>query len=434
MGLTVQSTGISTNTADFSITKKNPSDCIVALAGNPNVGKSTIFNALTGLRQHTGNWPGKTVTNARGVFSHRKKEYILVDLPGTYSLISHSKEEEVTRDFLYSKTADAVLVVCDATCMERNLNLVLQILEVTSKVVVCINLMDEAHKKKIKINIKALSQQLGVPVVPISAKTKNGFPDLLEAIEAVCKKTTSVPRKIPYPPQLEKAIEELSDVMDKTVTDSPRFYATKLLTSDEDFLTSSPLFHKLSEDVKIHKARQEIIEKYLQNEAKTLSDIVTETMIQQGEEIYQKTVTLQNQSYFQKDRKIDYFLTNRITGIPVMVLLLAVIFWITLVGANYPSEVLSAGFGYIEELLVTFSIHMGLPEWLYQMLFCGVFRVVGWIISVMLPPMAIFFPLFTLLEDLGYLPRIAFNLDHIFRKCNACGKQALTMCIEKFRI
>ncbi|MBO5407841.1 MAG: ferrous iron transport protein B [Clostridia bacterium] len=428
MGLTVQSTGTSTAETDVIIQKKHSSDCILALAGNPNVGKSTVFNALTGLRQHTGNWPGKTVTNARGTFSYHNKDYILVDLPGTYSLVSHSREEEVARDFLYSRVPDGVLVVCDATCMERNLNLVLQILEITSKVVVCINLMDEARKKKIHINLDALSQQLGVPVVGISAKTEEGFPELLSKMEAVCQQTDATPRIIPYPEPLETAILELEMELCVHSVETPRFFAMKLLTEDVENLKSLPVFQKLLETPKIHTAQTEIKQKYLNGEP-LLSDVVTEAVVKQGEELYQKNVTLNNKNYWQKDRKLDRILTNRFTGIPVMLLLLAGIFWLTITGANYPSELLSSGFRYLEELLVSLSVRIGLPQWLYEMLFCGVFRVVGWITSVMLPPMAIFFPLFTLLEDLGYLPRIAFNLDHIFQKCNACGKQALTMCM-----
>ena len=431
MGLTVQSTGKNAGENELTLLKKTPGEYVIALAGNPNVGKSTVFNALTGLHQHTGNWPGKTVTNAQGTFRFHNQEYHIVDLPGTYSLVSHSKEEEVARDFLCTAIADCVMVVCDATCMERNLNLVLQILEITSKVVVCVNLMDEARKKKIEIDFQKLSQHLGVPVVGISAKTEEGFEELLTASEIVCKREESFQELISYPKPLFDAIKNILPYLTAKTVTNPRFTAMKLLTEEEDSLHNSPAFQPLLQNAHIRAALSPLRKNLFSNGnyAQKLTDLLTKSIVETAEAIYQKTVTVNNPTYWERDRRIDRLLTNRYLGIPLMLCLLAGVFWLTIIGANYPSELLSNLFTFLEEKLVQFSIWIGLPPWLYEMLFFGIFRVVGWIISVMLPPMAIFFPLFTLLEDLGYLPRIAFNLDHLFQKCNACGKQALTMCM-----
>ncbi len=180
MGLTAASTGRHAVDNGLTIRREKPDERVIALAGNPNVGKSTVFNALTGLNQHTGNWPGKTVSNAQGRCVHKGKSYVLVDLPGTYSLLAHSAEEIVARDFLCFGGADAVLVVCDATCLERNLNLVLQTLEITPRVVVCVNLMDEAQKKHIAIDLKKLEKTLGVPVVGTSAREEKGIREALD--------------------------------------------------------------------------------------------------------------------------------------------------------------------------------------------------------------------------------------------------------------
>ena len=338
-------------------------DTVVALVGNPNVGKSTVFNALTNLRQHTGNWPGKTVETARGAYTYHERRYILVDLPGAYSLRPGSAEEEVTRDYLLSGEADVTLVVADATCLERNLALVLQILEVSWPVVLCVNLLDEAEKKHIAVDLPVLERELGCPVVGTAARGGQGLDKVKQALE------------------------------DAALRSSPR--------------PKSTLMAEVCGDCQ---------------ECRTLA------AMSRASAIMEAAVKADADASVRRDRALDRVLAGK-AGVPVMLALLAGVLWLTMVGANIPSELLSRWlFGLQEPLRGVFQA-LGAPWWLEGALVDGVYRTVAWVVSVMLPPMAIFFPLFTLLEDAGYLPRVAFNLDHFFRKAGAHGRQSLTMCM-----
>lgn len=339
----------------------------VALAGNPNVGKSTVFNALTGSRQHTGNWSGKTVACAEGRL--RGGGLTLTDLPGTYSLRAHSEEERAAREFLVSGQACAVVLVADAGCLERSLILVLQVLEVQKNAILCLNLMDEAAKKGVEIDVAALKRELGIPVIPCAARQGKGLHELEAAIRrAAAGENETHPTAIRYP------------AMDEDLTEEQR------------------------------------------------DDIATAAAALRAEEIALTCVRQPECACARDDRADDVILSRRF-GVPLMLLLLAGVFYITLFGANVPSEWLSTHLLALGTPFAGALAKLGLPPFFVSMLTNGLWRVLATVVSVMLPPMAIFFPLFTLLEDAGYLPRVAFQLDHAFQCARASGKQSLTMCM-----
>ena len=401
----------------------------VGLIGNPNVGKSTIFNGLTGMRQHTGNWPGKTVAKATGYKVYNGMSYQFEDLPGTYSLLAHSKEEDVTRNFVYFDDYDALIVVCDATALERNLNLVLQVLEITDKVIVCVNLLDEAKKKRIDVDLRKLSLLLGVPVVGAIARDKKGFNDLLDKVKLVSLKKEGYV-KINYDNFILKDIKKLEKFIPKNLVNSENVLL-RYLASDYDFINAFDYKYKtnLMRNLEAKYIKEDILNGFKSRGINydDIDTIITETINEKSYSICKRVVKYNKDNYDKKERIIDKYLTNKITGIPIMLCLLFLILWITITLANIPSDFLYEKFFEFEDILYNFLVNIHLPIWFTDMFVHGVYRVLAWVVAVMLPPMAIFFPLFTLLEDFGVLPRIAFNLDKSFEKCSSCGKQALTM-------
>ena len=419
----------------MTIKKRRESDLVVALAGNPNVGKSTIFNGLTGLNQHTGNWTGKTVTNACGSFSSGKRGYLLVDIPGTYSLMAHSAEEEVARDFVCFGGADAAVVVCDAGCLERSLNLALQVMEICPKTLVCVNLMDEARRNGITVDTELLSQRLGVPVVGTVGHSKRSLRALAEALDELCgSECEPAPCGISCPAELERAVSVVEPVVARALDGrlNARWTALRLIEGDPSLEES--LCRYLGWNIARDKAVAQAVENartLLAEEGITsdkLRDMIVSALMKRAEELCAGAVTA-DPTRRRAERRADKLLTGRLLGYPVMILLLMCVFWLTLVGANYPSEWLSVGLFRLGDKLSELLFALGAPPWLEGVICDGAFRVTAWVVSVMLPPMAIFFPLFTLLEDSGYLPRVAYNLDKPFSRCSACGKQALCMCM-----
>ncbi len=420
----------------MSNSNNKKSEVLIALAGNPNVGKSTVFNNLTGMKQHTGNWAGKTVSNTIGYCEFNGVKYAFADIPGTYSLLSRSKEEEEARNFICFNKPDITVIVCDASCIIRNLNLVLQVLEITKKAILCLNLMDEAEKRGIEINIPLLEERIKIPVIPMTASKKKGLNTLMKKIEYVNNTNPEKSYvKIQYDDVLEKAIDiGINELKNHSFSDiNKRFISLRLMEEKENFINT------LSENINLTeeetKCCYNAMEKSLQfleentDENFNIGDAISKGIRKTSEYVSRGVLNSDITAYSKRDNLVDRIMTGKYTAFPVMLLLLMFILWITIKGANYPSEMLSNALFSIEDSLYKGLLYLHISNQIADMLVFGVYRVLAWVVAVMLPPMAIFFPLFTILEDLGYLPRMAFNLDSCFKKCNTCGKQSLCMAM-----
>ncbi len=407
------------------------SERIIALAGNPNVGKSTLFNALTGMNQHTGNWAGKTVSNAVGHCSYGGQNYILTDIPGTYSLMAHSAEEEIARDYICFGGADAVAIICDATCLERNLNLALQAMEIGRPTLLCVNLADEARRKGIEINCELLSKRLGIPVVSTVARQKKTLGKFITAVDDTLSEPHS-PYTVTYCDEIEEAVTQIEPLLAPYCKNkiSPRFLALRLIENQREFTEKAEILlgTRFCEIKNLYStlaaAKAKLVKQGFTPDK--FEDCLVQSLVSSANKICDGVISKSKKS---AQSTADKLLTGRLTAYPIMLALLMVIFWLTITGANYPSEWLGNLLFGLEDILHSVFEGLNAPKWLDGVLISGAYRVLAWVTSVMLPPMAIFFPLFTLLEDSGYLPRIAYNLDRPFARAGACGKQALTMCM-----
>ena len=388
-------------------------NAVIALAGNPNVGKSTLFNALTGLHQHTGNWPGKTVSLCAGSWRRGETACRLVDLPGAYSLHARSGEEEVSRGFLLSGEADAAIVVCDAGCLHRNLFLALQVAEAVPRTVVCVNLLDEATRRGVQVDLGALSKALELPVAGTSARSRTG----LDALMETAMQADHARLRIPYDEPIERALRLLTPAISPLLPDplDARWVGLRLLEDDREALGRLHL-------EPLRQLDEVLAGREIAGEADSVRERIAGRLHDRARRAALACVRRRADG---TAGRADQVLTSRALGLPVMLLLLALVLFVTIVLANYPSRALTALFAQLGVRLDRALAHA--PGWLHSLLCEGVFRVLSWVVAVMLPPMALFFPLFTLLEDLGYLPRAAFNLDRCFQGCRACGKQCLTM-------
>ena len=401
----------------------------VLLLGNANVGKSTVFNEITGSHQHTGNWTGKTVDTAKGSYYYKFNDYELIDLPGTYSLLSMSEEERITKKTLCFENFDCVVCVIDATALERNLNLVLQVLELTNKAVVLLNLCDEAKKKNIKVDEKKLSQMLGIPVIKATARSGKGINELLEEVHMLCTCSADYDA---FNCDYGEGAEPASDCLEKSIkpyienAKSPRFFSLRALEGDSDTIS---YLNSLTDSFEDMLADAKSILKNHNIDSKSFQSLIAGRLNSESKNIAEQCTFALPSKKQRREELLDKILLGRYTSIPVMLAIIGIVLWLTILGSNYPSELLSHTFEKLEAITAQWLNSIGVAGWVISLFVNGVMKTLLWVVAVMLPPMAIFFPLFSLLEDFGFLPRLAFNLDSSFERCGACGKQALTTCM-----
>lgn len=408
----------------------------VAIAGNPNTGKSSIFNALSGSKQHIGNWPGKTIERAEGVFQDGDLEINIVDLPGTYSLAAQSPEEIVARNYIISDGPDAVVNVVDATSLERNLNLTLQLLELTDRVVVALNFMDEVRSQGCEIDIEALEKALGVPVIPTVATEEEGLPQLKKAmVELAEGRKMTHPASVDYGLTIEGHIKSLEkDLAKLDINGRKRWIALRLLEDDPEVINcfktgklSSPI---LSEDSKF--VQPESVKALVRRADRLREAARPDARIEIVRRRFEFAHDLVHQTFHRKHpeeqsltERADRIITHKIWSWPIMLSIVVMVLWITIQGANIPSDMLATAFSWLAERIREFLEYLKAPWWLIGSLVDGLIFGTGTVIAVMLPPMIIFFTAFSLLEDIGFIPRVAFNTDRLMRAVGLQGKHTM---------
>lgn len=407
----------------------------IALAGNPNVGKSTLFNALTGLRQHTGNWPGKTVASAAGHFSYKGKSFRITDLPGTYSLSARSPEEEITRDQICFGRWDLIILVVDATSMERNLPLVLETLEITDRVLLCVNLMDEAERRGIRIDLGQISRRLGIPAVGVTASQKKTLTPLLDVLVSGSREKSDASLKL-FPEEIIRPLSSLQEYLGRNYPYGIRraaWLSVLMAVGDPELVEKAS--HWCGEDLSLdEEVRQRLTEGLDAISGTGISRESIETAmvfhrLKISSALVRECVRLEFKGNAQRENRIDAVLNNVFFGYFLMILVMAGIFFLTICGTDYLTILLETVLFKAKEIISSLLLSLGCPLVLYEISVDGAYRMLAWVVSVMLPPMLIFFPLFTFMEELGYLPRVAFALDRPFQRCGSCGKQALTMAM-----
>jgi len=421
------------------------SKVLIALTGNPNVGKSTVFNALAGEHQHTGNWPGKTIEKAEGHLSYKDKKITVVDLPGTYSLSAHSPEEVIARDFIIQGEPDVVIIIVDATLLERNLNLTLQILEITNKVVIALNFMDEVQQQGFTIDISTLEKKLRVPVIPTIAKEGTGIDELLHKTIAVSEeKIKTNPIQVNYGLTLERAIYKLErEIYSIGIDGRSKWLALKLLEDDVEISSAFrsnrlPSSIMVSEDSIKKSAKPDVKSTLSLTKIFDMAQLLGEKMTPDSRieivrrryatchEIAHKTIRRLYKERVTLTEKLDRIVTHRFWAWPIMFAVFLAIFWITIEGSSAPSNMLAYWFNLVAYNGKLLLESLNVPWWIIGLLIDGLVFGIGTVIAVMLPPMVIFFVLFALMEDFGFIPRVAFNLDKVMQALGSQGKQCLT--------